>query len=272
LSLGFARIDGMPNDFHGQNLRALSLRTTGDGAKGRKASGLLCVKGMLYLWMRNVNNSQLAWSTDHGATWACANWRFTNSFGCPTFVNFGRDYDGNSDGYAYVLSPDSNNAYSVADQFVLARVPVDGIREREAYTFFKSHSSLQTAPAWTADIGQRGGVLNLPGQCYRASVTYDAGLRRFLLAHPIPNARSRDTGGKIDVRFRGGLAIHEAPSPWGPWSVAFATDDWDIGPGDSASFPAKWISTDGRTLHLVFSGEDSFSVRRAELITTPNAP
>jgi hypothetical protein len=43
------------------------------------------------------------------------------------------------------------------------------------------------------------------------------------------------------------------------------TDEY-VGPGDSASFPSKWISSDGRTLHLVFSGNDSFSVRRAELI------
>ncbi|HEY2953199.1 MAG TPA: hypothetical protein VGK40_11475, partial [Verrucomicrobiae bacterium] len=64
LSLGFARIDEGPENFHGQNLVALSLRTVGDVAKGRKASGLLCVKSVLYLWMRNVGNSQLAWSSD----------------------------------------------------------------------------------------------------------------------------------------------------------------------------------------------------------------
>src|SRR5204863_6256916 len=52
LSLGFARIDGMPGDFHGENLRAPLLRAVGGGAKGRKASGLVCIKGVFYLWMR----------------------------------------------------------------------------------------------------------------------------------------------------------------------------------------------------------------------------
>ena len=40
-----------------------------------------------------------------------------------------------------------------------------------------------------------------------------------------------------------------------------------LGPGESASFPTKWMSDGGRTLHLVFSGDDSFSVRRARLTT-----
>src|SRR6266550_1837174 len=119
-----------------ENIRAPSLETRGEGSKGRKASGLLCVKGVLYLWVRNAGNSQLAWSADHGRTWTWAEWKFTNSFGCPTFLNFGRDYARNRDGFAYLYSPDSNDAYSVADRLVLARAPVNRIRERDAYEFF----------------------------------------------------------------------------------------------------------------------------------------
>ena len=43
------------------------------------------------------------------------------------------------------------------------------------------------------------------------------------------------------------------------------TEDWDVGPGETCSFPTRWMSTDGRTLHPVFSGNDCFSVRRADL-------
>jgi hypothetical protein len=46
----------------------------------------------------------------------------------------------------------------------------------------------------------------------------------------------------------------------------YYTEDWDIAPGESSSFPTKWISADGKSLHLVFSGGDSFSVREARLI------
>jgi hypothetical protein len=121
-------------------------------------------------------------------------------------------------------------------------------------------------PKWKSQFAKRASVLSRPGACYRPSVTFDAGLNRFLLVHAKHNARSRDAAGKIDVRFHGGLSIYEAPQFWGPWSLASDSDDWDVGPGDSASFPAKWMSADGRTLYLVFSGDDSFSVRRAEII------
>jgi hypothetical protein len=59
--------------------------------------------------------------------------------------------------------------------------------------------------------------------------------------------------------------VFDAPEPWGPWTSVFLADQWDVGPGDSASFPSKWMSSDGRVLHLVFSGNDSFSVRQATL-------
>ena len=119
---------------------------------------------------------------------------------------------------------------------------------------------------WTTNVAEQNAILKNPGACYRPSVTFDAGLSRFLLVQAKPNPRSHDAAGKIDVRFHGGLVIYEAPQPWGPWSVAFETDDWDVGPGDSASFPSKWISSDGCTLDLVFSGNDDFAVRRAEII------
>ncbi len=76
----------------------------------------------------------------------------------------------------------------------------------------------------------------------------------------LPGRKSR-----IDVRFSGGLAIYDAPEPWGRWTTVYFTNRWDVGPGDTASFPTKWMSADGRTLYLVFSGDDSFSVRKATL-------
>jgi hypothetical protein len=85
------------------------------------------------------------------------------------------------------------------------------------------------------------------------------------MVQPVPAAASRKPTGEIDTRFGGGLAIYDAPAPWGPWTTAFFTEQWDIPPGDSASFPTKWMSADGKTLCLVFSSEDNFCVRQAEL-------
>src|SRR5262245_14487911 len=120
LSLGLARVSGSPPDFAGQNLRAPTLEQTGDGARGRKASGLLMVEGTLYLWARNAANAQLAWSADRGATWKWCDWRLEAGFGCPAFLNFGKDYSGARDEYVYVFSHDSDSAYQPADRTVLA--------------------------------------------------------------------------------------------------------------------------------------------------------
>ena len=49
-----------------------------------------------------------------------------------------------------------------------------------------------------------------------------------------------------------------------PAPEAFAAQA-NVGPGEHAGFPSKWMSADGTTLHLVFSGDDAFSVRRATI-------
>jgi putative membrane-bound dehydrogenase-like protein len=261
LSLGLSRITGDPENFRGENLRAPSIEQIGDGAKGMKASGLLMVDGALYLWARNAGNSQLACSTDHGRTWKWSDWKFTTSFGCPTFLNFGKNYGGARDDYVYVYSHDSDSAYEPADRMILARVPKDRILDRDAYQFFESLGP-DNPPRWTNDIAKRGAVFTHLGRCYRSAVNYNAGLNRYLWCQIIP--------GK-DTCFEGGFGVYEAPEPWGPWSSVFFTEKWDVGPGETASFPSKWMSQDGKTLHLVFSGDDSFSVRKATLQTFEDA-
>jgi CubicO group peptidase (beta-lactamase class C family) len=261
LSMGFAKITGGPTDFAGVNLRSLTGETHGDGAKGKKAGGLTCIDGMLYLWTRNAANSQLAWSEDHGVTWGWADWRFTESFGCPAFLDFGRNNAKARDGFAYIYSPDTNTAYETTEHLVLARAPKAALRDRAAYEFFAG-LDLAGQPQWTHEVAQQRPVLQAP-RVYRSRVTYNAALRRYLLVQPVPSKDSRDGTGRIDTRSQGGLAIYDAPEPWGPWTTAYFTGHWDVGPGDSASFPSKWISSDGKTLYLVFSGGDSFSVRQA---------
>jgi hypothetical protein len=187
LSMGFARIAGVPPNFTGTNVRAPTGETRGDGAAGKKASGLLMVEGILYLWARNAGNAQLAWSKDDGKTWAWSDWKFTTSFGCPTFLNFGRNYASARDGFVYVVLP--------------------------------------------------------------SSVTYNPPLKRYLLVQPLAGAASRDRAGKIDVRFSGGLAVFDAPEPWGPWAAAFLTVR-----RSSPELPQHWLATDLRIVHLVRAG------------------
>jgi CubicO group peptidase (beta-lactamase class C family) len=261
LSMGFARITGGPKDFVGVNIRSPGGETRGDGEKGKKASGLLCVDGVLYLLTRNAANAQLAWSGDHGATWTWGDWKFTHSFGCPTFLNFGENYARARDEFVYVYSPDSDSAYKAADHMVLARVPKNQVSRPDGYEFFTGLDS-RGQPAWSKDILRRGAVFTNPGRCYRSGITHNAALKRYLWVQILPQSRHPQ-----GPRFQGGLGVYDAPEPWGPWTRVYYTEDWDVGPGETASFPTAWMSEDGKTMHLVFSGEDHFSVRRTTLVS-----
>ena len=266
LGLGLARLRGSLQapegvgsaDLQTENIRAPELENLGYGAKGRKASGLLMLGDVLYLMARNAANSRLAWSTDRGRTWAWCDWAFTQSFGHPGFINFGPNYAGARDDYVYLYSHDGDSAYQPADTMVMARVPQDALRERERYQFF---AGLDAAgePQWHADIARRAPVFSHPGRCLRSSMTYHPGLRRYLWWQQVP------AQGEADTRFQGGFGIYDAPEPWGPWTTAYFTLEWDCGPGELGSLPTAWLSPGGRSAYLVFSGNDTFSVRRAWL-------
>jgi hypothetical protein len=136
---------------------------------------------------------------------------------------------------------------------VLARAPKNRITERDAYEFFKCSDG--GGVVWTKNIGERGAVFVNPGRCYRSGITYNAGLKRYLWCQTIYSEN--------DMRFKGGLGIFDGPEPWGPWTTVYYGVGWDTGPGETSCFPTKWMSKDGKTCYLLFSGGDAFSVRKA---------
>jgi hypothetical protein len=88
-------------------------------------------------------------------------------------------------------------------------------------------------------------------------VVYNPGLKRYLLA--------------LGFNHNGGWGLYDSPNPWGPWTVAFETEKWDQGGTHGYRLPSKWISPDGRTMQLLFSGikpNDAFCLRQMELRTS----
>ncbi|MHC4241674.1 MAG: hypothetical protein ACYS3N_10440 [Planctomycetota bacterium] len=265
LSMGFARIIGEPGNFTGTNIRSPA-EQLGGGRSGRKGWGIISVDSVLYLLMghadRKGGQAQLAWSHDHARTWTFVNWKFMQ-FGLMGFVNYGKDYKGARDNYVYSYSHDGPLADTPADHFILMRVPKNRITEQGSWEFFERIDEASHA-VWTSDPKRRGAVFYHTDSCLRSAITYNAPLRRYLWWQQIPAPKgSTDRG---DTRFEGGFAVYDAPQPWGPWSTAFYTERWDVGPGEHGDFPAKWISENGRELYLVFSGNDCFSVRKATLV------
>ncbi|HTS30203.1 MAG TPA: serine hydrolase [Bryobacteraceae bacterium] len=249
LGMGFARITGGADDYRGTNLRSDGERT-GNGAASAKASGILMVDGVLYLWVRNVANSQLLWSLDHGKTWTWG-FRMESGFGSPAFLNFGRNYAGARDGYVYTYSQDGPSAYESDNGLVLARAPKERIRERGSWQFFERLGA--EGPVWTKDAAHAGPVFSYPSNCQRVDVVYDPGIRRYLMA--------------LGYDHAGGWGLFDAPEPWGPWTTTLHRR-WDVTYTHGYRLPAKWISPDGLRLTLVFSGikpNDAFCTRTLTL-------
>lgn len=263
LSNGLAVVSGTPPNLSGINIRTPSGERVGQGPAGPKASGIIMVDGKLYMWVRNVNNAQLACSADHGKTWAWADWKLDLSFGCPNFVNYGRNNAGAKDNYVYTYSIDDASAYKYGDQMVMARVNKNHILNWRSYQFFAGYGKRGKA-IWSEDIRKRKPIYINPGKTYRSGMTYDAPLKRYLWCQSIPLSGDKEEQGP---RFKGGLGIFESPNPWGPWKTVYYTRNWDMGPGESGSLPTNWISKNGKMLYYLFSGNDSFSVRKLTLAT-----
>lgn len=265
LSMGFSKVTGNPPDsISGSDIDS-SGEITGDGSSGEKASGILFVDGKLYLWSRNANRSgeecRVRVSSDYAKSWTWADWRFSDLGYC-AFLNFGKAYAGARDNYVYMYSANTPSAYNETDEMVLTRVPKDQIMNRNAYEFFNGSVS---NPSWTSDIGGRTSVFTFDGGVNRLDVSYNAGIGRYLLT-----MRSRARGGGVNH-----FSIYEAPEPWGPWKTVYFEENAgtsNTGWGEVAHIPTKWISSDGKTIHIVYAGDDSFSVKRADLTISGTVP
>jgi len=257
LSMGWARIAGGPLDFSAVNVRSQTGERSGDGANGPKVSGVLMVDGVLYAWARNTGNAQLMWSEDKGRTWTWG-WKWQRGFASPSFLQFGANYAGAQDRYVYVYSQSGGSAYESDDGVLLARAPLDRIRQREAWEYFIGKRGERAT--WSGRIEDAREVWSFPAHAQRVDAVHHAGLGRYLLL--------------VGYDHAGGWGIYDAPSPWGPWTSVFHTNDWGLGDTHGYRLPAKWM--DNETLHLIFSGSnrtrpnyDAFCVRRGRIVLKP---
>jgi hypothetical protein len=277
VSLGFARISGVPPDVLGANVWGDHKNgfAKHQATFGGKPVSMLSVDGVLYAFITswgafpgrpnpNPPYAHLAWSPDAGATWTQSPWKLTQSpghFYGGTFVNFGRDYAGAHGSFVYIYG-----AITGKRGAVLARVEKHKIKKIASYEFFAGPGP-DGQPTWKADPSLAQAVFTDPDRPPSEvlfSVVCDAPLHRYLATW------SHD--GTI-----GRLWLLDAPRPWGPWTIAAAYDDWGrFGHREALlwSIPTKWISSDGKTFWCIFSAGrlrpddgllDSFNLVRATL-------
>lgn len=251
LTLGFARISGEPPALTAADLVSDADTPAGGGRNGIKSSGMLMVDRTLWMFVRNFKvdddyrHSKLAWSTNYAKNWTWADWHFSNTFGCPEFVQFGPNYRGARDEFVYVASQANDDAYEFSPDLVMARVPRAKLADRGAYLFFSGFDAKST-PTWSADIAARKPIFTDARGTQRISLTYNAAIQCYILttAHRVGEGP-----------HNGSLGVFDAPEPWGPWTTVYYDDRWS---GDDRTyhhkFPTKWMGADGKTMWLLYSG------------------
>ena len=267
--LGIARIEGDAANATGKNVWG-GFAPEHPAQFGGKSYGILCVDGVLYLWVApqpnpHLANCRIAFSKNHGATWEFAEWKFAFAEGLtvPTFLNFGRDYAGARDDYVYsyyiqpqwgpgIATRTTAHTFDVhrPGRIHLSRVPKDAILDRTRYEFFAGVDPATRQPRWSPDLAKKQPVFADPnGVGWNVSVTCNAGLGRYLLT----TEHSETHTGK--------LGLFDAPEPWGPWTTIAYDEAWGSGHVEVSTFhwvfTPKWMSADGTQFTMIFTGKNS---------------
>jgi len=294
VSLGFARItgtpvQGQPNSFSGKNVWGAAPGYAQYPATfGGKVGNVISIDGVLYgqggLWTTvncgcadptqrsgsNPTQRTLIWSEDLGKTWTIAPWTVSAMLGAP--LQFGQDYRGAWDP-AHVYLYYQRDVNVDASHVYLRRVRRGELTTNPStpghYEYWAGPDA--ATAVWSTVEANAVPVFhdaNIPAGTYAGqSIVYAPALGRYLLTTFHGNGA-------------GQVGFFEAPHPWGPWATLGYYSDWGgynetAGEGNGLSFPAKWISADGKGLWAVFSGLnafDSFNVARVTLSTNGNIP
>jgi len=269
VSLGVARIEG---DWFGHTAVNVwgGMNAANEAQFEGKSYGIISIKDTLYMWVSpysgpdNYKEARLSYSADRGASWTQADWAFTQdeALVLPTILQFGKEYDGARDDYVYHyairLKDASDLKIQIPGEIDLIRVPQDHLLERDAYEFFAGLDS-SGDPIWTADIEARKPVFeDANGVGWTVSVSYNAGLKRYLLIT------------EHDESFAGNMGIFDAPEPWGPWTTVGYYNNWG-GTEETFfwNFSNKWLSEDGLEFTLIYTGigeHDSWHLVRGRFI------
>jgi hypothetical protein len=265
--LDFLSIDGNPDNYKISRINEMS-DFRGWGGQGLKPTGMLCHKGVLYMFAHNLGkrtnenmekchgyDAQIFRSKDKGKTWEPDIKTVEKSpmfpgrdFGSPCFINYGKDNAGTTDGFVYALS---GEGWANGNYLKVGRVPADQIMDISAWEFVGKIKT-NGKPVWVRDFKAAIPVLQDSGYLGYPECVYVKSLKRYLLLGwkfnvESPEKYSPDDGSK--------LVIFEAPQPWGPFSVAVRMD-WETPEMTpyNPRLPLKWFDDEKLEGYLLFSG------------------
>lgn len=189
------------------------------------------------------------------------------SFALSSFLQMGKNYEDNTDGYVYLYAT-NGNVDGKMNQMVMLRVKKDKIPVRAEYEYFVAVNSDGSA-TWSKDINQRGVVHQFPqgwvnynigpghsGHPYawQPSVVYNKPLGVYMMANwGIGVGSDGDWFGKPSY-----LGFYTAPQPWGPWTQVYEEQAWTPAGDTNARtyqpyISPKWIAEDGKSFWMVWT-------------------
>lgn len=257
---------GHPPDYTIEQINPM-IHFTGWGGWGYKPTGMICVKGVLYLAVQNCGgkkppmygtksqngtDAHIFASRDLGKTWDPPPWKTQfkqmfpgHRFGGPAFINFGQDNANARDEYVYAVSSDQ---WDNGSQLVLGRVHQDKMQDAAAWQWVEEVDDV-TGPAWTSDLERAHAIVSDDRWISTPEMVYLKGLNRYLLLTWRLNE-------DFSPRHGSRLIIYDAPEPWGPFTLAHYEPQWqsvEMNPY-CPRIPLKWMEADGLTGWLQFSG------------------
>jgi len=239
---------------------------TGLGGYGVKPSGMICVKGTLYLAFQNMllgqtpphslrsqhgSDAHIVFSYTKGWMWSPTRANIPKpmfpgyKFGGPSFVQHGKDNDTARDDFVYAVSSDQ---WDNGSNLRLGRVPQDEIIRPESWQWVGAWNS-DGFPVWTHKLDDSLPILSIYKHVGLPEMVYLADIRRYLLlTWRLREDFNPDTGTD--------LLILESPEPWGPFSLVHYEELWEGVPFTPycPRVPLKWMEPGHRSGWIQFSG------------------
>ena len=273
---------GSPPNVQGETVNAM--REFGKGGELKedkaswKASGLICVDGVLYLavsrhyydgvgdtssdsahhfWIQETWDASIVKSTDHGKTWSAApklgHAMFPGRvFSNPFFIQYGKDGKGTKDGAAeYVYAVSNDGTWNNGNWMALGRVS-RGLIERldpDDWEFVHGFDE-KGQPIWRPRHDNALYIFRSPGRASMTGIHHVAPLDLYIMPQwHYPQLDDPKRRWKV-TRWE----FYQAPAPWGPWTL-FHTQDFEPQGFYNPSIPSKFISDDGRKFWIFVAGD-----------------
>jgi hypothetical protein len=246
---------------------------------GVKPAGLICLDGMLYMAVENINygdrpefnrqhnlNGWIITSSDYGKTWdtdATPQDFFTGRVTSCHFIQAGQGNNCVIDGYVWANFPcgleSDDSWWCNGDGMLLGRVKPKDILKRDAWEFFTGEKNNE--PQFSKDYLQAVSIFTFMHFTGEDHISYNPYIKRYILSNYAfydPNTgEARPYHTEPQREYVTQLTLYESKSMRGPWNLFYQDDNWLTG-GYQPSFPCNWMNPNGESMTMLGSGNNEY--------------